>query len=75
MKSKPDSPPQAGIFAGPGLSVFSVSAGGYDPLEPGKIGPVDRGGAINLLMPAKIMSPNAPGQVTQGLVEIEKWEG
>jgi trimethylamine-N-oxide reductase (cytochrome c) len=56
-------------------SVFSVSAGGYDPLEPGKIGSVDKGGAVNLLMPEKIMSPNAPGQVTQGLVEIEKWEG
>ena len=56
-------------------SVFSVSTGGYDPIEPGKIGSVDRGGAVNLLMPAKIMSQNAPGQVTQALVELEKWEG
>ena len=55
-------------------TVHSVTAGGYDPVEPGKVGSIDRGGAVNLLMPSRIMSANAPGQVTQGLVQIEKWE-
>ena len=58
----------------PGV-VFSATAGGYDPVEPGKLGSIDRGGAVNLLMPARIMSKNAPGQVTQGLIQIEKYEG
>lgn len=56
-------------------AVFSATAGGYDPIEPGKLGSIDRGGAVNLLMPARIMSKNAPGQVTQGLIQIEKYEG
>jgi len=56
-------------------TLHSVTAGGYDPVEPGKVGSLDRGGAVNLLMPARMMSANAPGQVTQGLVQIEKWEG
>jgi len=56
-------------------SVLSVTAGGYDPIEPGRVGSVDKGGAVNLLMPSRIISTNAPGQVTQALVQIEKWEG
>jgi molybdopterin guanine dinucleotide-containing S/N-oxide reductase-like protein len=55
-------------------TVHSVTAGGYDPIEPGEIGSLDRGGAVNLLMPSRLMSSNAPGQVTQCLVQIEKWE-
>lgn len=55
-------------------TVHSVTAGQYDPLEPGKVGSLDRGGAVNLLMPARFMSSNAPGQVTQCLVQIERWE-
>jgi trimethylamine-N-oxide reductase (cytochrome c) len=54
-------------------TVHSVTAGTYDPVEPGKVGSLDRGGAVNLLMPSRLMSSNAPGQVTQGLVQIEKW--
>ena len=56
-------------------TVLAVSAGGYDPVEPGKVGSVDKGGAVNLLIPSRMMSANAPGQVTQGLIQIEKWEG
>jgi molybdopterin guanine dinucleotide-containing S/N-oxide reductase-like protein len=56
-------------------TVLSVTAGGYDPVKPGKIGSVDMGGAVNLLMPPRIMSANAPGQVTQGLIQIAKWKG
>jgi len=55
-------------------AVFSATAGSYDPVEPGKLGSIDRGGAVNLLIPARIMSKNAPGQVTQGLIQIEKYE-
>ena len=56
-------------------TVYSRTAGGYDPVEPGKIGSLDRGGAVNLLMSSRLQAPNAPGQVNQCLVEIEKWEG
>jgi anaerobic selenocysteine-containing dehydrogenase len=55
-------------------TVHSVTAGGYDPVEPGEVGSLDRGGAVNLLMPSRFMSPNASGQVTQCLVQMEKWE-
>lgn len=41
-----------------------------DPIQPGKL---DRGGAINLITPAKTTSPNTQGQVGSSfLVEIEK---
>lgn len=56
-------------------TVLSATAGGYDPMEPGKVGSVDRGGAVNLLIPSRMMSANASGMVTQALVQIEKWEG
>ena len=55
-------------------TVFSATAGGYDPVEPGKTGSVDKGGAVNLLMPERIMSKNAPGQVTQALIQIKKYK-
>jgi molybdopterin guanine dinucleotide-containing S/N-oxide reductase-like protein len=41
-----------------------------DPIIPGKL---DRGGAINLITPAKTISPNTQGQVGSAfLVEVEK---
>ena len=56
-------------------SVLAVTAAIYDPIEPGKVGSVDKGGAVNLLMPKETLSKNVPGQVTQALVEIKKLEG
>jgi trimethylamine-N-oxide reductase (cytochrome c) len=47
----------------------------YDPVEPGKVGSLDRGGAVNFLVSNRGTSENAPGMVAQCLVEIEKWEG
>jgi molybdopterin guanine dinucleotide-containing S/N-oxide reductase-like protein len=52
-----------------------ASSGKYDPIEPGKVGSVDKGGCINLLTPARMLSKNAPGMVPNScLVEIAKWE-
>jgi len=47
----------------------------YDPLEPGKVGSIDRGGCVNLLTSARLMSKNAPGMAPNScLVEIARWE-
>lgn len=57
-------------------SVHAYEAGAnYDPLEPGKPGSIDRGGCVNLLTPARMVSQNAPGMASNScLVEISKWE-
>ncbi len=57
-------------------TVHSYEAGSnYDPLEPGKAGSIDRGGCINLITPARMVSKNAPGMANNScLVEISKWE-
>ncbi len=59
----------------PGSVHCYESSGIYDPLEPGKPGSIDRGGCINLLTPARMISQNAPGMANNScLIEIEKWE-
>ena len=59
----------------PGALHSWASSGKYDPLEPGKVGSVDKGGCINLLTPSRMLSKNAPGMVPNScLVEIAKWE-
>ena len=57
-------------------TVHSYQAGAkYDPLEPGKAGSIDRGGCVNLLTPARMVSKNAPGMANHScLVEVCKWE-
>ncbi|MFC2068908.1 molybdopterin-dependent oxidoreductase [Chloroflexota bacterium] len=56
-------------------TVHAYHAGWYDPVEPGTVGSLDRGGAINLLTSNRFTSPNAPGMVSQCLVEVERYEG
>jgi molybdopterin guanine dinucleotide-containing S/N-oxide reductase-like protein len=59
----------------PGVIHCYESSGVYDPLEPGKPGSPDRGGCINLLTPARMISQNAPGMANNScLIEMEKWE-
>jgi len=59
----------------PGVVHSYESSGKYDPLEPGKPGSVDKGGCVNLLTPARMVSKNAPGMANNScLIEISKWE-
>ena len=59
----------------PGVVHSYESSAKYDPLEPGKLGSVDRGGCVNLLSPSRMISKNAPGMApNSSLVEISKWE-
>ncbi len=59
----------------PGVVHSYASSGKYDPLEPGKVGSVDKGGCVNLLSSSQLMSKNAPGMAPNSvLVEISKWE-
>jgi len=59
----------------PGVVHSYESSGKYDPLEAGKPGSVDRGGCVNLLTPARMISKNAPGMAPNScLIEISKWE-
>jgi len=59
----------------PGVIHCYESSGVYDPLEPGKPGSPDRGGCVNLLTPARMISKNAPGMANNScLIEMEKWE-
>lgn len=59
----------------PGVIHSYTSSSQYDPLEPGKAGSVDRGGCVNQLTPARLLSKNAPGMAPNScLIEIEKWE-
>ena len=47
----------------------------YDPLEPGKVGSVDRGGCVNLMTPHRFMSKNACAQAPNScLIEIVKYK-
>ena len=59
----------------PGVLMSYQAGAKYDPLEPGKPGSIDRGGRVNLLSPARMVSKNAPGMVSNSInVEIERWE-
>jgi molybdopterin guanine dinucleotide-containing S/N-oxide reductase-like protein len=59
----------------PGTAHSFQAAAKYDPLEPGKPGSIDKGGCINLLTPAKMVSKNAPGMANNScLVEVCNWE-
>jgi trimethylamine-N-oxide reductase (cytochrome c) len=59
----------------PGVIHSYESSSVYDPLEPGKTGSVDKGGCVNLLTPARMVSKNAPGMANNScLIEIAKWE-
>ena len=61
---------------GPGVIHCYTSSGKYDPLEPGKAYSPDRGGCINILTPARMISKNAPGMACNTcLVEIARWDG
>jgi trimethylamine-N-oxide reductase (cytochrome c) len=52
-----------------------TSCAKYDPLLPGKSGSIDKGGCVNLLTSARLMSKNAPGMAPNScLVEISKWQ-
>jgi anaerobic selenocysteine-containing dehydrogenase len=52
------------------------SSAKYDPLEPGQPGSIDKGGCVNLLTPARMISKNVPGMASNScLVEITRWEG
>jgi len=53
-----------------------ASSAHYDPLEPGNPKSIDRGGCVNLLTPARMISKHAPGMTPNScLIEIEKWRG
>jgi trimethylamine-N-oxide reductase (cytochrome c) len=60
----------------PGV-MHSYQAGAkYDPLEPGKPGSMDKGGCINILAPARMVSKHASGMANNScLVEICRFEG
>ena len=59
----------------PGVVHSFQASAKYDPLEPGKPGSTDKGGCVNLLTPARMVSKNAPGMASNScLVEITKWE-
>jgi anaerobic selenocysteine-containing dehydrogenase len=59
----------------PGVVHSYEGSSQYDPLEPGKAGSTDRGGCINLLTPARMVSKNVPGMAPNScLIEIAKWE-
>ena len=59
----------------PGNILSYQASAKYDPIEPGKAGSIDRGGCVNLLTPARMVSKNAPGMACNSVsVEIERWE-
>lgn len=60
----------------PGTVHAFESSGRYDPVGHGKPDSLDRGGCMNLLTPARMISKNAPGMAPNScLVQIVKWEG
>ncbi|MFC1901537.1 molybdopterin-dependent oxidoreductase [Chloroflexota bacterium] len=60
----------------PGVIHSYGSGGKYDPVEPGKPSSVDKGGCVNILTSARMLSQNAPGMAPNScLVEIAGWEG
>jgi trimethylamine-N-oxide reductase (cytochrome c) len=59
----------------PGVIHSFEGAARYDPLEPGKAGTTDKGGCVNLLTPARMVSKNVPGMAPNScLIEIARWE-
>ena len=59
----------------PGVVHSYCSSIKYDPLEPGKPYSTDKGGCVNMLTSARMLSKNAPGMAPNScLIEIEKWE-
>jgi molybdopterin guanine dinucleotide-containing S/N-oxide reductase-like protein len=59
----------------PGIVHSYGSCASYDPLEPGKVRSIDRGGCINLLTSSRMMSRHVPGMAPNScLIEIVKWE-
>ncbi|MDH5781812.1 MAG: molybdopterin-dependent oxidoreductase, partial [Dehalococcoidia bacterium] len=56
-------------------TVLARTGGQYDPVEPGNPNSLDKGGAVNLLISSRFMSPNVSAQVNQCLVQVEKWQG
>lgn len=59
----------------PGIVHSYGSSASYDPLEPGKVNSIDRGGCVNLLTPSRMMSRHVPGMAPNScLIEIIKWE-
>ncbi len=56
--------------------VIRISEGSwYDPVEPGKIGSLDRGGDVNVLTSHRVMSEHAHViAINSCLAEVEKWE-
>jgi len=59
----------------PGVVHSYCSSTKFDPMEPGKAYSIDKGGCVNLLTSARMLSKNAPGMAPNScLIEIEKWE-
>jgi len=59
----------------PGIVHSYGSSTSYDPLEPGKVKSIDRGGCVNLLTSSRMMSRHVPGMAPNScLIEIVKWE-
>ena len=59
----------------PGVVHSYQASRNYEPIEPGKAGSPDRGACTNQLTPVRMLSKNAYGMVSNGiLVEISKWE-
>jgi molybdopterin guanine dinucleotide-containing S/N-oxide reductase-like protein len=59
----------------PGIIHSYCSGGIYDPMEPGKPYSVDKGGCVNLLTSARMLSKNAPGMAPNSCqIEVAKWE-
>ena len=59
----------------PGVVHSYQASSKYDPIEPGKVGSIDRGGCVNLLTPSRMVSKNVPGMAPNScLIEISKWE-
>ena len=59
----------------PGAVHSWASASKFDPLEPGKPRSVDKGGCMNLLTNARLMSKIVEGMAPNScLIEISKWE-
>jgi len=59
----------------PGVVHSYQASSKYDPIEPGKVGSIDRAGCVNILTPSRMVSKNAPGMAPNScLIEISKWE-
>ncbi len=59
----------------PGVIHSYEGSGKYDPIEPGNPSSPDRGGCVNILTSARLLSPNATGMAPNScLVDVCKWE-